>query len=196
MRLRTLLALGIVLLWATRGKAGPSFNSNRAELASLSRDAGAALHKGLANVHLMEQSLEEENPSQAEERRAEALKSLDLAISKLEQITAKAPAQNLVLNPNTDEEKAAVGALAPAALKRRGIESPPRTEKDLAQLATKLVSGFRAAVADSQRFDKTSTRVDRANTKAYAYFQRLFREEAFLLNVGVSVSLIWAMQEK
>jgi len=195
MRLRTLLALGIVLLLGAGGKAGPSFNSNRAELASLSRDAGAALHKGLANVHLMVQSLEEENPAQAEERRAEALKSLDLAINKLEQIAAKAPAQNLVLNPNTDEEKAAVGALAPAPLKRRGIESP-RTEKDLAQLATRLVSSFRAAVADSQRFDKTSTRVDRANTKAYAYFQKLFREEAFLLNVGVSVSLIWAMQEK
>src|SRR6266851_3540215 len=99
----------------------------------------------------------------------------------------QAPQQKLALDPHTDEEKAAVAALTSTALKRRlGIESP-QTEKYLAQLATRIVSDFRPAVAGTQRFDKTSTR-------AYAYFQKLFREEGFLLNVGIDVSLIWAMQ--
>jgi len=172
----------------TDGQAGPSFNSNRKEMAALSRDAGAALQRALADIHLMLESLELVKPEEAQGRRADALKNLDLAIDSFKRISEKAPQQNLVLDPHTEEEKVAVGWLAPAALKRRGID-PPQTEKDLALLATKLVSDFRDVVAGSKRFDKTST-------QAFAYFQKLFREEGFLLNLGVSASVIWAMQDK
>jgi hypothetical protein len=64
----------------------------------------------------------------------------------------------------------------------------PKTERDLAQLAVTLVVGLRAAIADSPPFDKTSIR-------AYAYFQKLFQQEGFLLNVGIYASVIWAMQD-
>jgi hypothetical protein len=183
---RTVPTLGLTLLFATIGSAGPSYNSNRKELASLSRDAGAALHRALSDIHLMLESLEQVNPGLAEQRRSDALKNLDTAIGNFKQISEKAPEQKLIMEPHTNLEKNAVESL-PQALKRRGIEFP-HTEKELAQVATKLVSDFRTTVADSKRFDKTSTR-------AYAYFQKLFREEGFLLYVGLSVSLIWDMQD-
>ena len=167
------------------GDAGPSFNSDRAELAGLSRDAGAALQRGLANMHLMLEALELGKPEQAQERRADALKDFNAAIVDFEQISEKAPNQKLVLEPRSDVEKQAAESLGPA-LKRRNMPVPG-TEKELAQLAVKVVTDFRSAVAESPRFDKSSSR-------AFGYFQKLFREEGFLLNVGINASVIWSMQ--
>ena len=182
----------MVLVFAIAGfgltgisKAGPSFNSDRAELASLSQEAGAALHRGLANMHLMLESLELGKPEQAQDRRTEALKDFAVAIDRFQQISDKAPNQKLVFDPRTDVEKQAVESLAPA-LKHRNI-TVPITEKELAQLARRIVEDFRAALAESPRFDKSSSR-------AYGYFQTLFREEGFLLNVGIDASIIWSMQ--
>jgi len=184
---RYIASLSLVAIsFTTICSAGPGFNSERRELALLSRDAGAALQRGLANMHLMLESLELDNPQQAEQRRADALKEFELAVKSFQKISEMAPKQKLVFDPRTDAEKLAVESFAPA-LKRRNMEVPA-TEKELAQLAEKLVSDFRSTVAESPRFDKNSRR-------AYGYFQTLFRDEGFLLNVGINASIIWSIQE-
>jgi hypothetical protein len=175
----------VALLLVPTAKAGPSFNSDAKELAEHSRTAGAALHMALADMHLMLRSLELDMPDQAELKREEALKNLDSAIENYNWIAEKAPRQPLVIEPHTYLERLAVQSL-PQALERRGIEFP-RTEKDLAILAAMVVKHFRSTIANSPRFDKTSA-------KAYTYFHSIFREEGFLLNVGIYASVIWEMQ--
>jgi hypothetical protein len=180
------MRLSAILLLAAVAWAGPSFNSDRKELAEQSRQAGAALHQALADVHLMLEYLELGQIEKAERRRQDALETLDSAIDRYKQLAEKAPRQKLITDPHTDLEKAAVESL-PRALRTRNLEMPA-TEQQLAQLAESLVWEFRKALSNSPRFDKTTLR-------AYAYFERLLREEGFLLNVGIYASVIWSMQE-
>lgn len=78
-------------------------------------------------MHLMLESLELDNPQQAEQRRADALKEFELAVKSFQKISEMAPKQKLVFDPRTDAEKLAVESFAPA-LKRRNMEVPA-TEK-------------------------------------------------------------------
>ncbi len=163
-----------------------TFNTNRKELASLSRTAGAELQGALANIHLMLQFLEQGKPEEAQKSRLDATKTLTAAIKDFAQIADRAPQQPLIIKPQSELAARAIESLT-QVLKTRNIPFP-KTERELGQLAIRLVADLQNALDAGQRFGPNNKR-DRT------YFEKLFREEGDLLNIGLFCSVIWDQQE-
>lgn len=187
----TLLIMTLLLL---RGDAlpssgamlgGPSFNAKGPELARLSQQAGGQLHLAFSEFHNMLSLIELADLESARLALGRSVGQLDEALNLYREMVRSAPRQELVLPQEgalNEDQRRAITILRDV-LSRRDIAFPS-TERDLAELAVRFVSGFREQLS---LFEVTETDDD------LEQYRRLFSNQALLLNVGVLASIVWSL---
>jgi hypothetical protein len=162
--------------------AGPSFNSDRAGLVQASEAAGAELQRGFAQFHEMLRCLELHDQKCVDTARQGSLASFDKATGLFAEVAAKAPKQSLVMNPASDQEKEALESFR-SLLQRREIPFPA-TERDLAEIAVKLV----------QQHSELLRKATFKGTKAdYPTLRRVLSSQGAVLDIGILSSITWTI---
>lgn len=180
--LRVLASLAFSASLGLHAIAGPSFNSDRDELAQLSSEAGAELHVAFARFHDMLQFLERRDIGRANEAKADALKHFKASTAKFEKVAETAPNQKIVFTPKSPGDEAAL-----AAFKRRLVEQKidiPSTERELAKLAVKAVGEHTAVL---EKFSFRATKAD------YAMLREVLKSQAIVLDLGILSSIVWTV---
>lgn len=180
------LLLSVVLFLITGySSAGPSFNSNREELAAISVKAGGQVQKGLAAFHEMLYQLEYKRLDAVEIERSNTIQRFNEALGTFEQLADRAPNQALVLDTETEDVRRAVARLR-QRLNEHSIEFP-ETEKELARVAIDVVNIFLNRLQE--------TKLDGSTNDHHELWETI-QVEAFLEEVGILVSIAWAASSR
>jgi hypothetical protein len=163
--------------------AGPYFNADRPYVRELSRDAVAQLNTARIAVIEMFTALDARKDREiVAQSKGRALDNLREALGKFRKIADEVGTKPLSLQPHSEEEERIIQEFM-TALKREGIE-PPKTERDLAQLAVTIVQSYSQAIekADLAGFPKQWQGV-----------RQIVLSEIDLLYVGNLASIVWVI---
>ena len=180
------LLLGLIFLcqYSANSLAGPYFNSSRKEVDGLSRLAVKELGDARIQVIQMLTELDAGELKKMAEARGKAIEFLQSALKNFQTIEDKVPKQPLVLKANSEDESRIFSQFR-NTLKLKKLPEP-KTEKDLAVLATTMVNRYFRAVAKANLSEFP---------KNWKGVREVILSEIDLLSVGNLVSVVWIIKK-